>query len=1359
MKKLLLIFILSTKVYLFSQEEDEEKKDYLISFDLVEEDDLYVSLEGYWKFDLSTAAEGDISTLLNNVIFKQTPDFTASLWLFNKFFFETQIKEKSEDNLFLFGYQNSDGILQEVRVGNSDINIDEYAEYKPPVNKQKAPGARIKVGTDNTTHEFLTRYTSEVKNSIKFRGYNQLEENITTINNYNNGNFFILPFSSIDNISVYYKKDNKITILDNQQYIYYKDKSLLYIIDQDITNIYTSINSLTKSQLYSFIDPNNINNPNPDLSGKTSDDLWSDYVINSSGSDYLIIKNRGDFSPFEHMGVYNIDNQVSFISTNIQVFLNGSKQQDFNIIDKYIVFWDKSISSANLFQRYPFLELDSDIYTEEGRGLTSDNEIKYSILTPIPDLRIPSDAKEGSVSVSINGVQDFSFDHNSDSGVITLDREISPFDDIVVNFDTELIPGTGNLLLSYGSKYQLKDNLSLELSQTGTWDFSTDDYSYIYNNNRGNFESRASLAYESDFLTAELDTLVGISNPDTLGKYLLFQYNQGNITLPIAQLSNDTNVSGSVSLIKRDTGDQLLTLAQIKSVSEDPTGGLYFANHLDDNSGSKVIVMETRDLTGGENSIGSVKLNDLKNDYSWARELTLEVYNDSGEARSLDLTFYNPGIGESERLTKTIILSAESGYKSYKINFTRSERSKITYLENIAFKLENYTATTLLIKNIKFTGDSLVTHKGSSDYTITKSSSDLVISQSATANSINISSRITPIDIYKYNHVKFSLNNSGIVQSGTNIILKLKSDNVTTGELIIPADRLLTGNNSIDIDLEIDKALINGSSYGDVVWKSYSRRESNSFNITMNTSPTSGTITLSNIILSEPKLSFYNKSSLELTVRPDISLKVDTFPVFDNIELTNINTVAVDTDTTYEGESEVTMDFIGTSLWTKIGYSKTVDNLEYKITVPYTDAPLMVSDSFSYNVNRKRENSLKVDTKLFVYNLILSDFKGDSQGLRDSTMKLDLFPDYSFNFSSESTITQKRDDEISNLSDEFKESYINLILEDNLIIENTFKTDLGMEYKADNWNTHINILGEFDQHGLTKDIVNNRYNGEISSTLILGNFSITPGIDTLYKCTIDDTTESNLIKGFNNFNETFNNTNPYKDISFADIFINNEHSGFYKYTSSTNKRYLDSNLKLNLLFQKQYNSVFAIFIPNSITYSRGKEFSRDESNIKTLQNNSVKGEFLLHPDVKNSVNFTHAYNLELEESEQSVEWLLTGYIEFTNKNILDLSNNLNINPDSITNLTKIDFIWPGKSGSVFILPAFNRIFDSPYKYTHKERFYLKLENQDSYDLGLRHETILNVQDINETTFYVDVGYNSTSTPLYFATGLTITLIF
>ncbi len=983
MKKLLLIFILLNSLLIFSQEKDEEKKDYLLSFDLIEEDDLYVSLDGYWKFDLSTAAEGDISTLLSNVLFKQTPDFTASLWLFNKFFFETQIKEKSEDNLFLFGYQNNDGVLQEVRVGNSDINIDEYAEYKPPVNKQKAPGARIKVGTDNTTHEFLTRYTSEIKNSIKFRGYNQLEEDNTTINNYNNGNFFILPFNSIDNISVYYKKDNRITILDNQQYIYYKDKSLLFIMDKDITNIYTSVNSLSKSQLYTFIDPNNINYPNSDLSGKTADDLWSDYVINSSGNDYLIIKNRGEFSPFEHMGVYNIENQVSFIPTNIQVFLNGGKQQDFNIIDKYIVFWNKSISSANLNQRYPFLDLDPDIYTSEGRGLTSDNEIKYSILTPIPDLRIPSDAKEGSVSVSINGVQDFSFDHNPDSGVITLDREISPFDDIVINFDTELIPGTGNLLLSYGSQYQLKDNLSLELSQTGTWDFSTDSYSYIYNNNRGNFESRASLAYESDFLNAKLDTLVGISNPDTLGKYLLFQYNQGNITLPITQLSNDTNVTGSVSLIKRDTGDQLLTLAQIKEVSEDPTGGLYFANHLDDDSGSKVVVIETKDLTGGENSIGSVKLNDLKNDYSWARELTLDIFNDSGEARALEITLYNPGLGESNSLTKIVTLSSESGYESYKINFTRTEKAQITYLENISFKLENCTATTLLIKNIKFTGDSLVTHKGTSDYTIIKSSSDLVISQNAVANSIDISSRITPIDIYKYNHVKFSINNSGILQSGTSIVFKLHSDNVTTGELIIPAERLLPGNNSVDIDLELDEPLINGNSYADVVWQSNSKKESNSFNIKMDTSATSGTITLSNIVLSEPKLSFYNRSSLELTVRPDISLKVDTFPVFDNIELTNRNTIAVDTDTTYKGESEVTMDFIGTSLWTKIGYSKTIDNLEYKITVPYIDAPLMASDSFSYNINRKRENTLKIDTTIVDYNLILSDFKGDSQGLRD----------------------------------------------------------------------------------------------------------------------------------------------------------------------------------------------------------------------------------------------------------------------------------------------------------------------------------------------------------------------------------------
>lgn len=1354
MKRFLLFIFFIFSTLIFSQEIDIKKKEPLFSFDILTEDDFYLFLDGTWKLSLNTSSQGDVSGVLDNIIFKQVPDFTASLWLFNKFFFEAEIKEKSKDNLFLLGYQNNNGTFKEARIGNSDININEYAGYTPPISVQKAPGLRFKIGTERTEHEVLGRYTSEVKDSQVYRGFNLVEETTQLLNNYTKGHFYIIPQTGQSNITLYYIEDGALKRLDNQEYIYFKDRSLLYVADPEIDVIYTEVNSLDKEELYQFINPES--NPGVGI-GISADSLWNYYVESISGKHLLKIKDRGDFSPFEHLGVYSVETEANINKNSIELYINDSKTSDYLIIDSFIVLWNENTLYNSVNLRYPFLNLDNGIYRSGGSGYNSDYLIDISVITPVEEITVPTDAKEGSLKVSINGIYNYDFNHDTESGVITFKDKITPFDNIVINYDTEIVPGTGNLLLSYGSRYNLNDNFTLELSQTGSWDFSTDDYSYTFNNNRGEFESRSRLKFDSNNFNAELNNTLEISNPDTLGKYLLFEYNQSKITIPFNQTNISENSKGSVDFIKRDTDDESKTANEIISSNINPLGGAYFGNHLYNRSSNRVLILESQNLEG-ESSLVSLELDEYSDSYSFSRNFSLDIFNASGEYRDLNITFINPGLENSETVTKTVPIDSAAGYKEYKIDFTREERDKLAYLTNISFSLENCDKTLLFIKDLTFTGDSIVTHRSDKEIVLNKKENELEIKQvNKGDNYVTVSSKINKINLKSYNFLSFTIDKNSLIKDNSQFELLLKSYSTPTGRLLINESQLIPGANKISVDLNENRVKINGSYTEGVKWEDLSNFDSNYISFSFE-SDGNGEITISEVILTEPKLGMKNKTTIDLEYRPEISIKVKNFPIIDDLILRNSNSVRIESGTVYSGKSGFKGVFIGSSIDSEISYSDKIDNFKYTVLLPYEESPLRLKDSFEYGINSSRNNSLTVDTNILKSSLTFSDFKTSDKGLRISELSIDAFDSSPFKVILESSISQNRDDKLGNIDREVYASYYDILLRNSLDNSNKFNSVLNTTYNKKALSLEMDLESNFDQeNNNTADITCN-YIFNLTPGVKIGKIGIYPGIKTEYANTTQKRYVDNLTHGFNGLYEIFNDTNPYKSLTFTDLFLNKNYNKYYiDYNSSY--RYLDSSLSLKLTLVKESYHTFNFIIPNTVTLSQGKEFELQGSRKISKRKQTVDIEFLLHPIVKNSFSYTRILNLEADSAENTFDWSLKAFKEFNKRMSLELKNELSLSEDSVSNLITTDYIWPGKSGPVLVIPFINKIFNNPYHYENKERLYLQIDGSN-FDLGIRHDTTLRVKDINETNFYIDIGYNTSSdTPLYFETGVTFTFIF
>ncbi|OQY40616.1 MAG: hypothetical protein B6229_01275 [Spirochaetaceae bacterium 4572_7] len=648
--------------------------------------DVYLSLDGSWEFNISSMTDRDLSSALKNTIFEQLPDVSASLWLFNKFFFETHIENNNEKNLFLLGYQDNQSFLKEIRVGNDDLNISEYADFTPPINTLGAPGARIRLESENSKHEILARYSGEEYSNCKYIGFNQLEIENIKLNNYINGKFFIIPSDNVGNIELYTIEDGINTYIDQQDFIYYRDLSLLYIKEKQNIPIFISINNNQPVELYS----------------------------------------PGKNSEYHFLGAYMLPTNSNKSTINVKV--NEDKIFNYTIIDEYILFLDPTIKATAEDYRHPFKELDSQIYLKGGSGLNSKYEIEIETLTPVSNISIPTEAKQGTITIDLNGVEYFHFTYDSESRIINMNRELTPFDEISINYKTDSLLGTGNLLLSYGSRYTVFNNLMLDLSTTGSWDFSPDDYSSIEGENRGSIRSIGLIKYNNDFINSSIKTEIGVENPDTNGKYTLFNYGQIERVLSIDNISPDTPLlEDAIPFTLRSDNDLLLEIEDIKNLPINDIGGAYIINNIYEGVGYKALVLENSELLENQSSMVNMTLGELKGDYSWAKTFSLDILNQDIE-RTITINFTNSNLTESTVvLSKKIELDKNEKYKTYPVPFSRDDREKLSYIDGYQIVLTNSDSSIALIKNSCFSGDSIISVDTDYDYYLKKENSGFSI--------------------------------------------------------------------------------------------------------------------------------------------------------------------------------------------------------------------------------------------------------------------------------------------------------------------------------------------------------------------------------------------------------------------------------------------------------------------------------------------------------------------------------------------------------------------------------------------------------------------------------------------------------
>ncbi|MCL2293801.1 MAG: hypothetical protein FWC36_02895 [Spirochaetes bacterium] len=565
--------------------------------------DLY--LEGSWDISITGSIGYDFSAgrfiespfpqMTPGFEFNQIPNFIVSLWLMDRFFFEATIREEGENNTFLLGYQGKEGeFVQRVLLGNTRIEIEDYAFLSIPSIPSNSLGLSAAFQTRRSYHELLLRYDPAEVQSREFIGNNEVKRQTFMPTDYYRGRFFILPDTNFEDLVVYIEDDNgNIRGSDNRRYRRADNRDFTFSSEDGTLRlrraaesrvlVYYRVNGVSIGTLGLGIgalpEVDAFGTPQPHL--PAVDFNWSltnyplpgqnmlDRQVLISGKNALLIFNRGEFSPFESLSYYKSffplpedSFRVRFgISSKsdppevIRYSFNRGSELRFRIIreDNLLYVYANSNGVRDMHNRYPFsnrFRLQGDenrlipVYGPSRNTIPGSysRELRLEVLMPVGAFMLDPGIIPGSVVVMRNGNRETMFDVDYRTGILTFRTYIHPNDRIRVTYKTSFADTDGgDLLFATGNRFFIGDYLTTELAFGIRWNILQNQYSRFPGQHKGAMLFTGGAEYVRDdlrggnSLRVGVNTGVSITSQDTTGILRLFDMQQSGITMRLGR--------------------------------------------------------------------------------------------------------------------------------------------------------------------------------------------------------------------------------------------------------------------------------------------------------------------------------------------------------------------------------------------------------------------------------------------------------------------------------------------------------------------------------------------------------------------------------------------------------------------------------------------------------------------------------------------------------------------------------------------------------------------------------------------------------------------------------------------------------
>ncbi len=547
---------------------DEEAPAAIFSTRLGEADvDLFIDgtwttgsiLAGGWSFGEDGAVRSQFPGFTPNPFYNSV-ELVLSLWLMERFSFETVIVDDFTLQSFFLGYDGLAGEpLRSVRLGYGQFEFPSYPFIELGDTTAPTPGINAAIESDRSRTDIMLRYDGVARTRETFRGKNRLESTRIPVSEYVTGRFFVLPDAGVADLRILIEDSSgdvqesgtafarryrvaepgvDFTVSAADGLVTFRRRALgRVLVYYTVGGVPVGDSSLGLGFLAAEVD-GLIDADGPPVDfwfDATSDPTvylgrpLNEYAVEVAGQDYLLLYEPNRFSPFELANRYELDagsGEASAIETALVRSPTGAAVPvepryavSIAVDGRTLVLGDTS-SPRSPAARYP-LARGTPAYPAlygPGRVRTksyAELAIETSLVEPVDRIRIDPDFQPGTVSVFRSGRESYDFSVASD-GAVTLRPPPTDREKIEITYSQPGIE-SATIAAGIGSTISATDAVTARLALGATWDPSRAGHVVDPEASPGSAVVSASIAGEFERSRFNVDAATRFSVPNTTG--------------------------------------------------------------------------------------------------------------------------------------------------------------------------------------------------------------------------------------------------------------------------------------------------------------------------------------------------------------------------------------------------------------------------------------------------------------------------------------------------------------------------------------------------------------------------------------------------------------------------------------------------------------------------------------------------------------------------------------------------------------------------------------------------------------------------------------------------------------------------
>jgi hypothetical protein len=500
------------------------------------DDDAELLISGTWSatiissLDLQSQPGSSLSATFQPLLFTQTPDVSLSFLLYKKFFVEAHVSDDITQAYYAVGYKGGEGeLLRDARIGNDGINFPSLPFLSFGDGSYRSFGAAATIATDNFTGKAMVRYDEAQQVTKHFAGSTEVIETTITPNSFIVGKYFMTRTAPATNLVVYVQSaSGSLTASDG--YLYRQLGS-----DEYSYSALTGVVTLASAALTRVLAHSDYTGSTDGITigGQNCDLLYVPPPVPATGTldPKLQVLDRYPTTATPTSAEAFVRNPSSGLrDPNYQARIDPSGFIEVTRIDAEAPSPAVQAKYSQPFAAFGIAAIDANmawLYTTDfASGIKTGSAPVYTRNIIVQGystaalISIDKNFVPGSIQVTRNGIPEYSFSVNANTGVLTMSPPPSPTDDIVITYMQESSDrSTGIIVGALGGFWDLGDGENAWTALGASWSVPGTSFSSGSQTNPGSINLTAGEEKDKGIFTHNAAMATRYSQDDATGTY------------------------------------------------------------------------------------------------------------------------------------------------------------------------------------------------------------------------------------------------------------------------------------------------------------------------------------------------------------------------------------------------------------------------------------------------------------------------------------------------------------------------------------------------------------------------------------------------------------------------------------------------------------------------------------------------------------------------------------------------------------------------------------------------------------------------------------------------------------------------